>query len=417
MREEKKRQLYLPYIVMLLIYLIFVLFAFTLDTPVEIFRGLLRIATSRSILITDYVELGGIGATLINAVVVGCFAIALLVISGVKPNGAIIMALWLTTGFAFFGKNVFNMLPLTLGVWLYSKFQREPFINFSLTALLVATISPIISEVTFMQAFKQPAGMLLGILLGIIAGFIFSPVSAYVVRVHGGYDLYNLGFAGGLIATFFASSLKSVGVVFENVMIWNRSYTLTLAVFLYMISLVLVVFGFYMGGVLQSLQNIRKMMKLPGRLVTDFYFQFGDSIYVNMGFLCAAATTMVLIFGGDLNGPTIGGIFTIVGYGAFGKHLRNTTPVVAGAILSTYVNMWDPTAPSNMMAILFSTGLSPIAGQFGWFWGIVAGFLHVNIAVHVASINSGLNLYNNGFAAGFVAMLLVPLIETLRKEK
>ncbi len=33
---------------------------------------------------------------------------------------------------------------------------------------------------------------------------------------------------------------------------------------------------------------------------------------------------------GDLNGPTIGGIFTIVGFSATGKHLRNILPVMAG---------------------------------------------------------------------------------------
>jgi len=88
-----------------------------------------------------------------------------------------------------------------------------------------------------------------------------------------------------------------------------------------------------------------------------------------------------------------------------------------GAILSTYFNTADPTSPSNTLAILFSTGLAPIAGQYGWFWGIVAGFMHVNLATNVAALNAGLNLYNNGFAGGFVAILLIPIITTFRREK
>jgi len=416
MGTEIKRQLYWPYKAMLLVYLVFIVFAFLLDSPDEILRGLIQIITSRSILITDYVELGGIGATLVNSVIVGCFGILLMFSAGIKPNGATIMALWLTTGFAFFGKNVFNMLPLTFGVWLYAKYQRQPFMNYTLNALLVAAISPIISELTFMGAFPPPVGLILGVLLGIGAGFVFPPLSAYLLRVHGGYNLYNLGFTGGLIATFVASILKSVGVVIVPVSIWNQGYTFVLAIFLYVISLLLILFGLCRTNIKESFQNVGKMMKQSGRLVTDFYFQFGDSVYLNMGFLCAAATTTVLLIGGDLNGPTIGGIFTIVGYGALGKHLRNTSSVVAGAILSTYVNMWDPTSPENTLAILFCTALSPIAGQYGWRWGVAAGFLHVNIALTVGSINNGLNLYNNGFAAGFVAMLLIPIIDAIRRE-
>jgi hypothetical protein len=70
-----------------------------------------------------------------------------------------------------------------------------------------------------------------------------------------------------------------------------------------------------------------------------------------------------------------------------------------------------------MIVILFCTGLAPIAGQYGWKWGLAAGFLHVNIASHTAYLSGGMNLYNNGFAAGFVAMFLLPLITMLRKEK
>ena len=77
------------------------------------------------------------------------------------------------------------------------------------------------------------------------------------------------------------------------------------------------------------------------------------------------------------------------------------------------------TSPSNVAAILFSTALAPIAGQFGWFWGFVAGFLHVSVAMFVGELNGGLNLYNNGFAAGLVAMFLLPAItvsERMRKN-
>ncbi|MCL2099542.1 MAG: DUF1576 domain-containing protein, partial [Oscillospiraceae bacterium] len=100
-----------------------------------------------------------------------------------------------------------------------------------------------------------------------------------------------------------------------------------------------------------------------------------------------------------------------------GKHLKNILPILIGAIISAYANYWDFSSPANIMTILFATSLAPIAGQFGWLWGIAAGFLHVNVAMHVIDLNRGLNLYNNGFAAGIVAVFLIPVIIVFRKEK
>lgn len=41
-----------------------------------------------------------------------------------------------------------------------------------------------------------------------------------------------------------------------------------------------------------------------------------------MGLLGLVSTFYVLIIDGSLNGPVIGGIFTVVAFGAFGKHLK-----------------------------------------------------------------------------------------------
>jgi hypothetical protein len=70
--------------------------------------------------------------------------------------------------------------------------------------------------------------------------------------------------------------------------------------------------------------------------------------------------------------------------------------------------------PSALLAALFGTTLAPIAGRFGWRWGIVAGFVHSSVAQAVGSAHGGLVLYNNGFAAGLVAAILVPVIIALQ---
>ena len=113
----------------------------------------------------------------------------------------------------------------------------------------------------------------------------------------------------------------------------------------------------------------------------------------------------------------MGGIMTIVGFGAFGKHPRNVIPIMIGALLSSILNIWGIASPQMLISMLFSTTLAPIAGQFGWKCGILAGFLHVCTVMNTGYLHGGLNLYNNGLAGGFVAMTLIPLIHAFRREQ
>ena len=70
-----------------------------------------------------------------------------------------------------------------------------------------------------------------------------------------------------------------------------------------------------------------------------------------------------------------------------------------------------------MATVLFSTCLAPIAGKYGWIGGLLAGFAHVAIVTHTGPLTGGMNLYNNGFASGFVAFFIVPILAEFIKEK
>lgn len=63
---------------------------------------------------------------------------------------------------------------------------------------------------------------------------------------------------------------------------------------------------------------------------------------VNIGINGLIGIAYVLLVGGDLNGPTLGGIFTIMGFSAFGKHPRNIIPVMFGVWLGAYGMHYDP---------------------------------------------------------------------------
>lgn len=416
MAEKHPIRFYRPYQVMFAVFLLLLTLAFSMGSFGEIVAGLHSIVISRTLLVTDFIALAGLPATLVNVVGVGLFSTLLMMLVRAKPNGAIIMAIWLNVGFAFFGKNVYNMLSLTLGVWLYSRVKGEPFISFSLVALLSATLSPIVSEISFAGWLPLFPSILLGNIVGMGVGFILPVISAAALRVHEGYQLYNVGLSGGLIAMMLALFFRSFGGEIQGNALWSTEYTLILAVMLYAIALALLLFALLYGEK-NNRASYKDLLSKSGRAVSDYYLQYGESIFLNMSLLCTVSTSLVLLLRIPLNGPVVGGILTITGFGCFGKHLRNVLPVMAGAILCAWFNRFDFYGPANVLAILFSTGLAPIAGQFGPVSGLVAGFLHVTTATNIGVLNNGLNLYNNGFAGAFVALFLVPIIAAFARER
>jgi hypothetical protein len=158
------------------------------------------------------------------------------------------------------------------------------------------------------------------------------------------------------------------------------------------------------------------MMRQSGQAPTDFISSAGlGPTLVNMSLTGAIGTAYVLLVGSDLNGPTIGAILTIVGFSAYGKHPGNILPIMIGVFIASLAKPWSADDPSVVLAALFGTTLAPIAGRFGWHWGIVAGFLHSSVVQSVVHLHGGLVLYNNGFAAGLIAIILVPVIIALQR--
>ena len=73
-----------------------------------------------------------------------------------------------------------------------------------------------------------------------------------------------------------------------------------------------------------------------------------------------------------------------------------------GVCLGAAFKTWNIYDPSALLALLLSTTLAPIAGEFGWIAGMIAGFLHSSVALNIGIVYGGMNLYNNGFAGGMV---------------
>lgn len=393
----------------------FVAFGLAVDGPEDVARGLAAIITSRDTLLTDYFGIGGIGAGCANAGLLTLCACYVYYRSGTKMTGAAVACLFLVLGFALFGKNLLNIWPIVIGVALYARFRGEAFSTHINTAFFGVALAPIFSEILFSGSLAPAVSVPLAVGTGLAIGFVLAPAAAQLFKAHMGHSLYNMGFTAGLVGTLVVALYKSYGFVPNPVFVWTSGNNVLLGTFLAVIFASMIAVGFWFDRSVPS--GLKRVISTTGQSPTDFIAIAGiGPALANMGLCGAIGMAYILAVGGDLNGPVIGAIFTIVGFAAFGKHPRNILPIMIGVALGSLAKPWNLDDPSILLAALFGTTLAPIAGRFGWHWGVVAGFIHSSAALTVGPVHAGLNLYNNGFAAGIVASVLVPVIIAIQSR-
>ena len=391
----------------------FVLFGLTLQSPAALLGGLADIVTTRDALLTDYFGVGGIGGGCVNAGLLTLAAALVYHWTGARLTGASVAALFLVLGFGLFGKNLVNVWAIVLGVYLYARFRREPFASHVNTAFFGAALAPVFSEILFSTSIPFALSVPLALATSLLIGFILAPAAAHLFKAHMGFSLYNMGFTAGIVGTLIVALYKSYGFVPDPVFVWTTGHNLLLGSFLTVVFASMLGVGYFLDR--GALEGVRQIMRAPGQAPSDFIALagFGPTL-ANMGLTGFVGMIYVLAIGGSLNGPVIGAILTIVGFSAYGKHPRNIAPIMLGVFMGSLLKPWGAADPSATLAALFGTTLAPIAGRFGWGWGLVAGFVHSSAAMSVGPLHAGLNLYNNGFAAGIVASVLVPVILAVR---
>lgn len=369
---------------------------------------------------TDYFALGGFGSAFINVGILTLLSVLLAYRHKVILNGPLFASILTVTGFSFFGKNLYNSISIILGVYLYAVFVNKPFSQYIMIGLFGSALSPVVSYITFGMRFPLLIGILLGNLAGIAIGLLLPPLAAQTLVFHRGFTLYNIGFTSGLIAMTFTAVLRlfSYSIV-ENTLVFNE----------YHFPLIWIIFGFFSLTVgigfyynFFRLSGIREIFDSSGKLTTDFIANSGiGATLINIGLVGLMLSSYVLLVGGQLNGPVIGAILSAVGFSAFGCHLKNSFPILVGIfIASLFGTFHEITSTGMLVAAVFGTGLAPISGFYGSFYGVIAGVLHIALVHNVSTLHGGLNLYNSGFSTGFVAGILVPILDNftaVRKEK
>ncbi|AFG34669.1 DUF1576 domain-containing protein [Fervidobacterium pennivorans subsp. shakshaketiis] len=369
------------------------------------------IIKSPDYLITDYVEIAGVGGAFFNSGLLMLLFTLLLKLLRVDPTGVSIAAIMTIGGFALFGKNLFNVWPIVTGVFLYTLMVGENLRTYLYVAFFGTALAPITTHLVFGNEFN-----ILGIVIVLFIGFFLPPIASFALTLHKGYNLYNVGFTAGFLGMFIGALLRAYDLHPEPRLIWHERNQLLLALFLFSLFFTIFLFGFKLNG--WKLTSYKNILKYSGKLLTDFVLLENEAVtLMNVGILGLCGTIYVLAVGSKLNGPTIGGIMTLAGFGALGKHPKNVLPVAVGVIIGALTNSQPFNSPAMVLAVLFGTTLAPIAGEFGFLWGVVAGYLHSALVINVGSLHFGMNLYNNGFSGGFVAMFLLPIIEAFRNMR
>jgi len=379
--------------------------------PVGVISGIWKIIISRDALITDYFELAGYGAAFINAATVLLVAYWLLCKEKVPFTGLTLAAFFINAGYALWGKNPLNTIPILMGTYIYAHLHKATLSRYIYTALFGTSLAPLVTELIYILPFDKWINFVIAVLVGGFVGFVLPPLSMHTASMHMGYNLFNVGFATGILAFVLVCVLKSMGIESEPVFIWRAGRPLWIIFGLLAFFLLTMLYGLYLNH--WDFKRILKLWHHPGRAVADFVLMDGaGTTLLNMGMVGSVCVLYICIIGGDFSGPVVGAILTAFGFAAFGAHLKNFLPVLIGVSLSALLPAYDLSMPGIQLAAIFSVGLAPIAGQFGPIAGIIAGILHAVIVMCTSDLYGGLNLYNNGFSAGWVAVVMIPILES-----
>ena len=237
--------------IMLIFSLFFIIGGFGTASVAQLRDGLYTIVTSPAQLTCDYFALAGMGATYLNAGLVGLACMLVLLLSGMQMNHLSLMAFFLTTGFSFFGMNILNIWPCILGTWVFSKVDGTPFKNSVNIALFATSLSPFVSEGIFRHpAFTSWGGKIaFGVTLGVIAGFLLPILCKHAPSLHKGYSLYNAAAVSGFIGILLLSFMyRATGFEIPTNTLIGESHFAVVPTFSAMMCLTLVVYGYFING-------------------------------------------------------------------------------------------------------------------------------------------------------------------------
>ena len=416
--------------------LCFLIAAFFMPDRGNMLSGLWQILSNPCKVSTNYFFVGGISATFLNMGLVGLASLLLFVVCKGKANNASTLAVILTIGFGSWGINLLNMWFSILGVVVYGLVKKEK-LGGLVNAMLFSTgIAPIITDLLIRYpnaeviGFNLP-GLGLALLVGLCIGFFLPAGLAHAPAVHKGFDLYSAALPIGMTAFFMNAALyKTMGFSLPDppdasTLTGAFASQLTVNIFCGVVFGLCIIFAFILGC---RPKDYWQLLKDPDQ-VTSFSGTYGNAVMLmNVGIYGLMILGYYNAIGVAFNGVTFGIIFCMLACCNSGSHPGNVWPIMAGYVVTSFLFGWISSllggtfamavnAQAIAIGLCYANGLSPIADKYGWGFGMLAAGLHYLLVTSVPNLHGGFCLYNGGFTAALVCLLMVPALERLLKTK
>ncbi len=408
--------------------LCFLVASFCMPDRAQMLSGLGQIITQTSKISTNYFAVGGYAATFLNMALVGVVCLLLFCLPGAVANNGSNLAFILTVGFGSWGINILNIWPTFLGVALYCLVKKEKLAN-NVNAMLFSTgIAPLITDLLIRYPNAEVVGfnltgILLALFIGLVIGFFLPAGLAYSPKVHKGFDLYSAALPVGMTAFFLQAALfKTMGVALpaapdaETLQGASRSIA---NIFCGSVFGLCIIFALILGC---KPKDYWLLLKDP-ELVTNFSSRYGNAVYLmNLGVYGLFILAYYNLIGATFNGITFGIIFCMLCTCNSGSHPGNVWPIMLGYVVSSFVFGWISkafggsfagaiNAQAIVVGLCYANGLSPIADKYGWRCGFIAAVMHYLLVTSVPTLHGGYCLYNGGFTAALICIILVPELE------
>ena len=398
------------------------------------FSGLWRILSQPGKVSTNCFYVGGYAATFLNMGLVAAICLGLFLVFKGTPNSVSTLAVILTVGFGSWGINILNIWPTIFGVMIYCLVKKEKF-GSQVNAMLFSTgIAPLITDLmirypyTEVIGFNVP-GVLLSLVVGFFIGFLLPAGLAHSPKVHKGFDLYSAALPIGMMAFFLQATLfKTLGVALPaapDAATLKVTSQLTANVFCCVFFGACVVLALVLGC---KPKDYWKLVSNPSQ-VTSFSSTYGNATFLmNVGVFGLFILGYYNLIGAPFNGVTFGIIFCMLATCNSGSHPGNVWPIMLGYFLASVVCGWLSALAGGTFAmainaqaicvgLCYANGLSPISDKYGWQYGMLAAVMHYLLVTSVPALHGGYCLYNGGFTAALICLILVPELEKFFKTK
>jgi len=413
-----------------LVGVVFLIAAVCMPDRNTMFAGFWQILSQPCKVTTSFFDLGGYAATFLNMGLVALIMAGLFHVTKTNVNNVSSMAFLLTLGFCSWGIHVINMWFTMLGVVVANLIKKEKFYA-NVNAMLFTTgVAPVISDLLVRYPHAETIGfnvlgIVLAVIVGVVVGIIVSAGLPHSPNVHKGFNIYSAALPVGM-AMFFINGMlyKVMGVELPGAGVVDMASAGIVNIFCIALFGLFVVLGLILGGgkdYWKLLCNRHQVNNVSGTL--------GNAVFLmNAGVFGLFILAYYNLIGANFNGVTFGLIFCMLCTCNSGSRPTNVWPIMLGYVVASFVTGWispllggNFTLAVNAQAIViglcYANGLSPICDKYGWHYGFVAAMIHYCLVTLVPGLHGGFCLYNGGFTAIFVCIILVPVLEKFCKTK